>query len=143
MMNEEVRSIMTKNPPTVAPETTIEEASKILLKTKVHHLPVVEGKILVGLVTTYDLWKLEKAHASTRDMKVKDVMSTNVIKIIPKDKVGTAAELFMDKRFHGLPVVNLRGELKGVVTSLDVMRYMLKKEYPTPILYADEIERDE
>ena len=69
-------------------------------------------------------------------------MTTTVIKITPLDKVGTAAELFMDKRFKTLPVVNLRNELKGIITAFDVIRHILKKEYPIPILYREVIEAD-
>jgi CBS domain-containing protein len=45
----------------------------------------------------------------------------------------------MDRRFMTLPVVNLNGKLKGVVTAFDVIRYAIKKEYPKPILYGDVI----
>ena len=43
----------------------------------------------------------------------------------------------MDRRFKTLPVVNLRGKLKGVVTAFDVIRYSLRKEYREPILYRE------
>ena len=66
-------------------------------------------------------------------------MTKAVVKLAPKDKVGTAAELFMDRRFKTLPVVNLRNELKGVVTAFDVIKYSFKKEYPKPILYKDRL----
>ena len=68
---------------------------------------------------------------------VKDVMTKRVVKLSPKDKVGTAAELFMDRRFKTLPVVNSNNRLRGVVTAFDVIRYSFQKAYPTPILYAD------
>ena len=68
---------------------------------------------------------------------VREVMTTKVVKLAPKDKVGTAAELFMDRRFKTLPVVNLDNKLKGVVTAFDVIRYSFKKEYPQAILYAE------
>ena len=77
-----------------------------------------------------------------KDQKVKDVMNTNVVKITPKDKLGTAAELFMDKRFKTLPVVNLKNELKGVITAFDVIKESLKEEYPRPILYAEAFQED-
>lgn len=139
MMNEEVRRIMTKSPPTVTPEDTVDKASKLLMGHRLKNLCVVDGLVLVGMVTTRDLWKNLISGADTQHLRVKDVMNKRVVKIIPKDKVGTAAELFMDKRFSSLPVVNLRGELKGVVTAYDVLRYTLKKEYPHPILYEDVI----
>ena len=57
-------------------------------------------------------------------------MTKGVVKLSPKDKVGTAAELFVDRRFKTLPVVNLRNELKGVVTAFDVIQHVYMKEYP-------------
>lgn len=137
MMNEEVRKIMTKNPIVVGPETSVADVSKMMVDKEVQQLPVVSDGKFVGLVTTHDLWKKQNTEKDITQMAVKDVMNTNVCKIAPKDKVGTAAELFMDRRFKTLPVVNLRDELKGVVTSFDVMRYTLQKEYKTPILYKE------
>ena len=64
-------------------------------------------------------------------------MTTKVVKITPKDKVGTAAELFADKRFKTLPVVNLDNDLKGVVTAFDVIKCAFNEEYPSPILYQE------
>jgi len=127
MMNEEVRRIMTTNPVTVSPTQSIAEVSNILKGNRTHHVPVVEDGKLVGMVTTYDLWK--SMERNSKATQVGEVMNPNYIHIIPKDKVGTAAELFLDKRFHALPVVNLKGQLKGVVTSYDVLKYTYKKEY--------------
>jgi CBS domain-containing protein len=129
---------MTIHPLVATPDQKIDEVSKIMLEKRLNGMPVVDGLHLVGMITTHDLWRNSVEHGSTE--YVKDIMSTNVIKISPLDKVGTAAELFMDKRFKTLPVVNLRNELKGVVTAFDVMRHTLKREYPTSILYKDIIE---
>ena len=64
-------------------------------------------------------------------------MTSKVVRITPKDKVGTAAELFADKRFKMIPVVNLDNELKGIVTAFDVIRCAFNEEYAQPILYQD------
>ncbi len=136
-MNDQIRNIMTASPVTVSPESTLTDVATIFRERRIHHLPVVKENKLVGLVTTYDLWKLDKTKDAYKRIYVKEVMNTNICKISPIDKVGTAAELLMDRRFHALPVVNLRGELKGIVTSFDIMRYTLNREYPTPILYKE------
>lgn len=107
-----------------------------MLTKKLQQLPVVENGRLVGLVTSYDLWR-ERNSQSTMPV-VKDIMTTNILTIAPKDKVATAAQLFADKRFKTLPVVNLRNELKGVVTAFDVIRQAYVSEYPRPILYKEE-----
>ncbi len=134
MMNEEVRRIMTKNVVTVTPQQSLNEVSRILAGNRTHHVPVVDKGKLVGLITTYDLWKQKEQNSKNEHLSVRDVMNPNYIKITPKDKVGTAAELFLDNRFHALPVVNLRGELKGVVTSYDILRYSYKKEYTDSVV---------
>jgi len=137
MLNEEVRRIMTKDFVTVHPDDPVDEINDMMHRKRVQQVPVVEGKVLVGMVTTYDLWQLSRKNTDTSALKIKDIMTTKVLVITPKDKVGTAAELFMDRRFKTLPVVNLRHELKGVITAFDVIRHTLTREYPHPILYSE------
>ncbi len=137
MLNEHVRDIMTKNPTTVNPSDTIQSVTDLMMKKRLQQLPVVDAeKKLVGIITSYDLWR-NSENTDANDKKVQDVMSTDVLKIAPKDKVGTAAELFLDRRFKTIPVVNLDNELKGVVTAFDVIRLTMQREYDTPILYKD------
>ena len=136
MMNEEVRTIMTLNPVVAHPDQTIEDVSNIMMESGYQQLPVVSNNKLVGMISAGDLWKAVKIGNYTEKC-VRDVMSTKVVKITPKDKVGTAAELFADNRFKAIPVVNLENELKGVVTAFDVIRSAFKEEYPRPILYKD------
>jgi CBS domain-containing protein len=52
-----VEQVMAKKLVTVAPETTIKEVAEILSKREFHALPVVEGDLLVGIVTTTDIIK--------------------------------------------------------------------------------------
>ncbi len=137
MMNEEIRSIMSNNPLTVGPDDTIQAVTDLMLRRRKQQLPVVENGVLVGLITSYDLWRNLRETSCVGEGTVRDVMTTDVVKLAPKDKIGTAAELFIDQRFKTLPVVNLRGELKGVITAFDVIKYHFKKEYPDPILYRE------
>ncbi|UPQ79903.1 CBS domain-containing protein [Flavobacterium azooxidireducens] len=52
-----VEQVMAKKLVTVAPETTIKEVAEILSTREFHALPVVEGDLLVGIVTTTDIIK--------------------------------------------------------------------------------------
>lgn len=137
MMNLEVRTIMTKNPITTHPDQNVGELSLRMLREGIQQLPVVENEELVGLVTVHDLWKNYENRTSIAEMKVKDVMNTNILRISPKDKVGTAAELFADRRFKTLPVVNLENKLKGIVTAFDLIKVAFNNEYAEPILYKE------
>lgn len=139
-MNKEVRRIMTTDHIVVAPSDSVQQVTDLMQDKKLQQLPVVEDGKLVGLVTSYDLWR-KTDHAAKLNQKVADIMTTNVLTITPKDKVGTAAQLFADKRFKTLPVVNLRNELKGVVTAFDVIRQAYLSEFPEPILYKEEFKK--
>ncbi|MBB4078804.1 CBS-domain-containing membrane protein [Lewinella aquimaris] len=138
MMNEEVRTIMSTDVVTAYPFQSVGDAAKVMLRNQLQQLPVVDstGRLL-GLITSYDMWRDCRRNRNSENRAVSEVMNVHVVKLAPKDKVGTAAELFMDRRFKTLPVVNLDGKLKGVVTAFDVIRYSLKREYREPILYRE------
>ena len=144
MLNEEVRKIMSTDLIVVTPQDTIKDVSNLMTTKRIQQLPVVdENKKLVGMITSFDLWKNLAESKESENQLVQDVMSTNVLVIAPKDKVGTAAELFIDRRFKTLPVVNLDHTLKGVITAFDVIKHVMLKEYPTTILYKDILENNE
>lgn len=142
MMNEQVRRIMTKNPVVVTPQHNVKEVTYIMEDKELQQLPVVSEGKLVGLVTSYDLWNNERTSQNPETILIRDIMTTNILKISPLDKVGTAAQLFMDRRFKTLPVVNLRNELKGVITAFDVIRHCFVTEYKKPVLYPEVFERE-
>ena len=52
-----VEQVMARNLVKVAPDTSIREVAEILSKSEFHALPIVEGDLLVGIVTTTDLIK--------------------------------------------------------------------------------------
>lgn len=142
MMNESVSSIMTTDLITAKPTTKLDKIRKTFMNHKIHHLPIMDKGSIVGLVTTYDLWKNEIAPQDYSETPVSKVMTTQIAKIRPTDKIGTAAELFLDNRFHALPVVNEHNHLMGIVTSFDVLLYEFKKAYPNPILYKNLYEKN-
>lgn len=141
MMNEKVETIMIKELITLGPESTVAHAVDIFKTKRIHHIPIVDEGKLVGLVTTHDLWNKYVAPNDYASTPIKDIMSKKLVKIEPDDKVGTAAELFLDNRFHALPVVKDE-MLVGLVTTFDVLRYEFKREYTSePILFKDVLDK--
>ncbi len=141
MMNEKVETIMIKNLITLGPESTVAHAVEIFKSKRIHHIPVVDEGRLVGLITTHDLWNKFVAPDAFGTTVIKDIMSKKLVKLEPDDKVGTAAELFLDNRFHALPVVK-DDMLVGMVTTFDVLRYEFKREYTSePILFKDVLDK--
>lgn len=130
MMNEPLSSIMTRDVVTATPSDKLSVARDIFLRNRVHHLPVVDGRRLVGILTTYDLFKFQGQNGSYDSTTIGDIMTTHMATLEPEDKVGSAAELFLENLFHAVPVVK-DGDLQGIVTSFDVLKYEFRKEYPT------------
>lgn len=134
-MNESISTIMTKGVKSVYSFDTLDNVRHKLLHEKIHHLPVIsKSNELLGIITSYDILKIDMPITEYSKVFVTEIMNKNIIKVGPKDKIGTAAELLLDKRFHALPVVDNK-KLVGIVTSSDIMQYEFRKEYPTPILY--------
>lgn len=130
MMNEFVRSHMTTDVITLKPSSTLGEAREILLKKRIHHLPVVEGKKLVGMVTSWDIFKLGKSVEEYKSMTAGEIMTTKVATLDPDQHLGAVAEVLTKHLFHAIPIVNDHRELLGIITSTDIIRYEHEKEYP-------------
>lgn len=133
MMNEPLSTIMTRDIITLKPEETLEAVKVILRTRRIHHLPVVDddGQLL-GIVSTYDLFKLEANPSEYAGITVRDIMTTGVAVLEPSDKIGAAAEVFLEHLFHAVPIVE-NGHLMGIVTSFDILKYEFKKEYPNHV----------
>ena len=131
MMNEPVRSVMTTEVITLRPDNTLGEAREILLGKRIHHLPVVtDGNKLVGMVTSWDIFKLGQSAEQYQNTPVSEVMTRRIAVLDPDQHLGAAAEVLERHLFHAVPIVNDAHELLGIVTSTDVLRYGFKKEYP-------------
>lgn len=143
MMNEKVETFMIRKLITLTPGDTIAHAKEVLSDKRIHHLPVQDDEKLVGLVTTNDFWKSSAEKHVNDKTKISDIMSKKVVKISPDDKIGPAAEIFPDNRFHALPVVADNSTLVGLsrhLTSSDMnskkntrIRFFLKTSWITAL----------
>jgi acetoin utilization protein AcuB len=130
MMNENITTIMTRDVKTVGLSATLVEVKTIFDEMKIHHLPVVDDENnLLGIVTSYDLLNAHVKEVSFAQASVGDFMTKKVATLTEDSKVGTACELFILNKFHGLPIVE-GNKLVGIVTAHDILKYTYKKEYP-------------
>jgi len=132
MMNEPVSAIMTTNVVTVHPEDKLSTVLDILLTKRIHHIPVVKGpnKRLVGVISSNDIFKLDRKFHEFDIIPVQDIMTTKTATFSPNEKIGAATQVFLRNLFHALPIVNDNLELLGIVTTKDILRYSFDKEYP-------------
>ena len=129
-MNEPLSSIMATKLVTLHADDTLDDVRRVFIKNKIHHIPVVnDDSELVGIISTYDLFKIDKHPSEFGSIRIGDVMTKGIATLEPDDKVGAAAEVFLEHLFHAVPIVKDK-KLLGIVTSHDILRYEFMKEYP-------------
>ncbi|MFP4020880.1 MAG: CBS domain-containing protein, partial [Halanaerobium sp.] len=118
-----VKNIMTNNPITISPDSTIMEAEKMLSINKIGRLLVEENGKVIGMLTDGDIISEKNLEAS-----VSEFMSDNLITINENSTVQQAAKKLSDNHIGGLPVFNDKNDLVGIVTSEDIVYGYLKDE---------------
>ena len=129
MMNEPLSTIMTTEVVTLGPKNTMADAKKLFVERSFHHIPVVDGEKLVGVVTKSDLWKTGKSFDEYGNILLEDIMVANMVHLASTQRIGVAAELFLENNFRYIPIVD-GDKLEGIISSFDIMMYSFKKEYP-------------
>lgn len=132
---EQVSHIMTSEPLTVNTTQTLSEARKVFIEEGIHHLPVVSGKQLLGILSYTDVLRIDSGELYKQSPEQSDamldslssieaVMTKDPTAIKHDDTVRDAAEILAQGKFHSLPVLE-NDELVGIVTSTDLMKYFL------------------
>lgn len=122
-----VREIMHRDPLTVGPEVSLEEAYALMNRERFRHLPVVDGRRVVGVVTDRDLRLATSrlmAVPFASDARVGEVMSRTVQTVHPLDPVENAARTMRELKIGCLPVVD-GDQLVGIVTGIDLLDALL------------------
>ncbi|NLG85073.1 MAG: CBS domain-containing protein [Firmicutes bacterium] len=95
-----VKDVMTKNPKTIAPEATLEEAAVLMRDYKIGALPVVEGGKLVGIITESDIFD-----AFIILMGLREAGSRITLEV--EDRVGVLAEITHLIKERGINIVTI------------------------------------
>jgi acetoin utilization protein AcuB len=140
VFDQGIRARMTPNPVVVDPETSVPEAAKLMKQGGFRRLLVMKHGDLVGIITDRDLKQAMPSSATSlsvwemgtliANLKVGQVMSRDPITVHEDDSLGKAAELMLERRIGGLPVVNGRS-LVGIITT-DVLRAFVHQSVEQP-----------
>lgn len=127
-----VKNRMSDNPRTVTMDTSVHEAMTMMKANSIRRLPVIEKDKVVGIVTIDDLNQATPSSATTlskHELKyllakttIKDILPKNqkVITISPENYIETAARIMRENKVSGLPVVDDKGQLVGIITETDL-----------------------
>lgn len=122
----QVRTIMTRWPEFVFPETEIVEAARLMCHLDVGALPVCDGERVVGIVTDRDIVVRHVADGG-RTQLVGSIMTPNPCTIGPDEPIERAEALMAEHRVRRLPVCE-GGKLVGIVSQGDLARHAAHEE---------------
>jgi acetoin utilization protein AcuB len=117
----QIVNLMTPDPIVIDADDTLANAKAAMDVGGFSRLPVVEDGRLIGILTERDI----REHTGyLRSTRVNAAMQTGLITVTPYDTVEDAAQLLLNHKIGGLPVV-ADGELVGMVTSSDLLKAFL------------------
>jgi CBS domain-containing protein len=126
MALKKARDLMTENPACVTPETTAQEAARLMESHDVGSLPVVEStasKRLVGIVTDRDLALRVLGRGESGNLPVRDAMSSgDLICVRAEDDIDNVEKLMGRNQVRRIPVVDDQKRILGVIAQADLAR---------------------
>jgi CBS domain-containing protein len=120
MGHQTVQEAMTSNPTAITPDTTVQEAARLMKTEDVGALPIVEDGRLTSLITDRDLAIRGVAEGLETGTPVRELASKNVVTIDAQQSLEEAARLMADHQVRRLPVVEEDGRLVGMLAQADV-----------------------
>jgi acetoin utilization protein AcuB len=121
-------------------DTSISSAHKIMRENNIRRLPVLEHGKLLGILTIGDVREASPSDATTlsiwelnylwAQLTVEKVMSQKVYTVSPDSLMLDAAELMLEHKISGLPVVNEQQEVIGMITESDIFRMLVRTRAP-------------
>lgn len=131
-----ISEIMTTNVITLNVSDTLEKAEKLFKKHTIRHIPVVEGKNILGMLSYSDLLRISFADVSDDEshvdnfvydvFSIKQVMAKNMYMVPPYATIKEVAKMLAKKEFHALPIVE-DNELVGIVTTTDLINFLVEE----------------
>ena len=132
--NDPIKHVMSDNIHAVQQGQAVSDVFSLVHENNIHHVPVLDGKKLVGIVSSTDLMKLSVgtqnydssglwAYLDTQ-YEIIDIMTADPKTLHVSGTVRDAAEALSNGSYHSLPVTNDERQLVGMVTSTDLIRYL-------------------
>ncbi len=128
--------IMQKSPIVAGPADRVSHIRRLMLDNNVGRVPIIEGDKLVGIITEKDIAKAmrsfrdivegSKQESRIKNLIAEDIMKMGVKTVYTNTTVSDAAKMMLDENYGGLPVINLEGQLVGLITRRSIIRGMVQ-----------------
>lgn len=145
----QVKQIMIKKVISAKPGDKITEVAQLITKKRIHGVPVVDKKKVVGIITETDFFVkslsevylpsyidfLKKAKFAHKvplvkkmeinkllKAKAEDIMTKNCFTVEGTTDIKDLIKIFKTKNFFTIPVVDKAGKITGIITQADIIK---------------------
>lgn len=117
-----VSDIMTSASVTDSVGDTVAEAAAKMRQQQTGSLLITDGSKLLGIITERDVLRVVAEGKDPKAVSIEEEMTKDPVAIDPDTKLKDAADLMFTHWFRHLPVVNSAGDLKGIISTRDLLR---------------------
>lgn len=133
-----VKDCMSANVIAAGPYDTLARAYELMMTHRIRRLPVLDGERLVGILTLTDLHEVKQSDPGhrlsladvARDLArlvVSTTMHRAPICVFDNDTIGRAAELMLEHKIGGLPVIDADKHVIGMLTESNLFALLAKQ----------------
>lgn len=133
-LQEPIKSIMSTDLITVSKDARMKEIENIFRSNNIHHILVVEGCKLIGIISSKDYYLFKRGFNDYNTDKridlfrlkrwtAEQIMTTGIAKLTPDDRISVAVNIFNENLFHAIPVV-ADGKAVGILTTYDIINHL-------------------
>jgi acetoin utilization protein AcuB len=115
---------MSRDVATIDAGTPVADAGVLMAGRGIRRLPVLSGGRLAGILSYSDLRALPAAEVTGRTAG--ELMTRDPLTVSPDETIGRAAQIMLQHRISGLPVVDHHGELVGIITESDIFKLVVR-----------------
>lgn len=109
----------------VTPGSSVDSVVQAMYNTKHLGFPVIENRALIGMVTLHDISRISSIDREA--MVVKDIMTKDLVTLPPDAPLTDALKIMSKLNIGRVPVVK-DGQVEGIVTRTDILRFLELKE---------------
>lgn len=130
-----VKNWMSKNVITIDADDSMNMAIKMMKQYKIKVLPVMENGQMIGILSDGDIKRASASEATTLDvyelaylldqLKIRDIMTRNVITISALLTIDEVAELLLEKNISSVPVLDENKKIVGIIAKTDILKVLI------------------
>lgn len=130
-----VKDWMTTDVITVSADSLLLDAAALMREKNIRRLPIVKDGKLVGIISQTDVMAAKPSDATSLDiweinyllsrLALEGIMTPAPLVVSPESTIKDAAQLMVDHKVGGLPVVDEQQHVVGIITESDIFRILI------------------